>query len=53
MTGPRSVAATTRLNGKVLDTEEWEISPDGTTYTYTEHDAGAAQPVVIILHRVD
>ncbi len=53
MTGPRSVTATTRLNGKVLETEEWQVSSDGKTYTYTEHDVGAAQPVVIILHRTD
>lgn len=53
MTGPRTVAATTRLNGKVLETEEWEVSPDGSTYTYIEHDTGAAEPVVIILHRAD
>jgi hypothetical protein len=53
LTGPRTVAATTRQNGKVLDTEEWEVSTDGSTFTYTEHDAGAAQPVVIILHHAD
>jgi hypothetical protein len=53
MTGPRTAAVTTRLNGKVLDTEEWEVSSDGTTYTYTEHDAGAAEPVVIVLHPAD
>lgn len=51
-TGERHVAVTTRLNGKVLETEDWEVSPDGKTYTYTEHDPGADQPVVIILHRV-
>lgn len=51
-TGERTVAVTTRLNGKILETEEWEVSPDGKTYTYTEHDVGADKPVVIILHRV-
>lgn len=47
----RKVAVTTRLDGKILETEEWELSPDGMTYTYTEHDPGADQPVVIVLHR--
>jgi hypothetical protein len=42
--------ATTTLNGKVFDHEEWKISPDGTTFTYTEHDAGTEKPSVIVLH---
>jgi hypothetical protein len=51
MTGARTVQATTRLNGKVFDHETWEVSADGMTYTYTEHDAGTDKPAVIILHR--
>jgi hypothetical protein len=51
MTGPRTVHAFTKLNGKVFDNEDWEISADGMTYTYTQHDAGTDNPAVIILHR--
>jgi len=50
-TGPRKVQVTTKLNGKPFDTEEWELSADGNTYTYIEHDAGVDQPMLIILHR--
>lgn len=51
MTGARTVHATTKLNGKVFDNEDWEVSADGMTYTYTQHDAGTDNPAVIILHR--
>jgi hypothetical protein len=52
ITGARTVVATTRLNHKVFDTEEWEISADGSTFTYKQHNAGTTTPAVIILHRV-
>ncbi len=48
--GPRHVEATTRINGKVFDHEDWELSEDGTTYTYTQRDEGSDKPVVIVLH---
>jgi hypothetical protein len=51
MTGARTVRATTLLNGKVFDNEDWELSADGTTFTYTQHDAGTDKPALIILHR--
>lgn len=51
MTGARSAQATTRLNGKVWDHEDWEVSADGMTFTYTEHDAGTDKPELVILHR--
>jgi hypothetical protein len=47
-----SVAMLVVLSGTILETEEWEVSPDGKTYTYTEHDVGSEKPVVIILQRV-
>jgi len=53
MTGARTAQATTRLNGKVFDHEDWEVSADGMTFTYTEHDAGTDNPAVIILHRYE
>jgi len=34
MTGARTLRAHTRLNGKVFDTEDWEVSADGKTFTY-------------------
>lgn len=51
MTAAQKVQATTKLNGQVFDNETWELSPDGNTFTYTEHDAGTDKPAVIILHR--
>jgi hypothetical protein len=51
--GAREVQATTKLNGKAFDHEVWEVSPDGTTFTYIQHDEGAEKPAVIVLHRAD
>jgi hypothetical protein len=51
MTGARKVQVTTRLNGKVFDHEDWELSADGMTYTYTQHDTGTDKPAVVTLHR--
>jgi hypothetical protein len=51
MTGKRAAQATTKLNGKVFDNEDWEVSADGSTFTDTEHDAGSDKPALIILHR--
>jgi len=50
--GPRKVEASTRINGKVFDREEWELSEDGNTFTYKELDAGTEKPIVIVLHRM-
>jgi hypothetical protein len=51
LTGARIAQATTKLNGKVFDNEDWEVSADGITFTYTENDAGGGKAAVIILHR--
>ena len=51
MTGARRVKATTKLNGKPFDTEDWELSADGLTFTYAELDAGTEKPTVVVLHR--
>ena len=50
--GPRKLDVTTKMNGKVLDTETWEISPDGKTFTYTEHDAGEAKAMVQVFDKI-
>jgi hypothetical protein len=47
------VKAITRLNGKPFDDKEWEVSPDGATYTYTQHNVGSPKPARIVLHRMD
>jgi len=52
MTGPRTIRATTKLNGAAFETEDWEISADGQTFTYTQRDMGGTNPVVIVLHRL-
>ena len=49
--GPRKFEATTKLAGKVLDTETWEISADGKTFTYTEKDMGEANAQVSVLDK--
>ena len=52
MTGPRSITAVTKLNGAAFDSEDWEISADGQTLTYTQLDVGSTDPAVIVLHRL-
>jgi hypothetical protein len=53
MTGGRTLEAHTRLNGKLFDTEEWEVSADGLTFTYKQQDEGDDKPVVIVQRRID
>jgi len=53
LTGPRKATVTTKFNGKVFDHEEWEVSPDGKTFTYTERDEGAPKAVVVVLNRME
>jgi hypothetical protein len=52
MTGPRTIRAVTKLNGTAFDTEDWEISADGQTFTYTQRDVGTTNPAVIVLRRL-
>jgi hypothetical protein len=52
MTGPRTIRAVTKLNGTAFDTEDWEISADGQTFTYTQRDVGTTNPAVIVLRRM-
>ena len=40
----RAVELTDKINGKVLDTQQVEISPDGKTLTITTHIPGQAKP---------
>lgn len=53
LTGTRTVRVHTRQNGKSFDTEEWEVSPDGRTFTYKQQDEGTPGQAVIILHRLE
>ncbi|MGA7926681.1 MAG: hypothetical protein WCA20_11835 [Candidatus Sulfotelmatobacter sp.] len=53
MTGARTLRAHTRQNGKVFDTEDWEVSADGKTFTYKQLDEGTTEPVVIVQHRIE
>jgi len=50
--GPRKVEATTKVNGKVLDSETWEVSADGKTFTYTEKDAGETRATVSVYDKM-
>ena len=40
-----------KLNGKEMDTTEWEISSDGKVLKMVEHDAGEKKPIVSIYDR--
>lgn len=51
--GPRQIEVTTRIHGKVFDHEDWEVSEDGMTFTYTQRDEGTDTPAVIVLHRME
>jgi len=52
MSGPRKVEAVTKASGKPMDTETWEISPDGKTFTYTEKDSGEAKAQVSVFDKM-
>jgi hypothetical protein len=52
-TGALSVKIHTKQNGNTFDTEDWEISADGLTFTYKEQDEGVDKPVVVVLRRID
>jgi hypothetical protein len=52
-TGARTAKVITYLNGKPFDEEDWEVSPDGNTYTYTQNTIGDPKPARIVLHRTD
>jgi uncharacterized protein YecT (DUF1311 family) len=53
MTGARTLRAHTWQNGKVFETEDWEVSAGGKTFTYKQLDEGATEPLVIVQHRID
>ena len=52
MAGPRKFEAVTKAGGKALDTETWEVSADGKTFTYTEKDAGEDKAQVTVLDKM-
>jgi len=52
MTGPRRIEAVTKVGGKAMDAETWEISADGKTFTYTEKDSGEAKAQVSVLDKM-
>jgi hypothetical protein len=52
MAGPRKISAATKFKDKVMDSETWEVSADGKTFTYTEQDAGEAKPIVAVYDRL-
>ena len=52
MSGPRKIEAVTKAGGKALDTETWEVSADGKTFTYTEKDAGEDKAQIYVLDKM-
>ena len=51
LTGPRKIEAVTKISGKVLDSETWEVSADGKTFTYTEKDEGESKAQISVLDK--
>ena len=49
--GSHAMRMTDKLNGKVMDTADWKVSPDGKLLTITEHDAGVKKATVTVYDR--
>jgi hypothetical protein len=47
----RAVELTDKINGKVLDTQQVEVSPDGKTLTITTHIPGRSKPNIQVFDR--
>jgi len=47
----RSFEMTRKIDGKILDTQQIEVSPDGKTLTFTTHIPGASKPNISIFDR--
>jgi hypothetical protein len=47
----RTIELTDKIDGKVLDTQAVEASPDGTTLTFTTHIPGQSKPNIQVFDR--
>ena len=47
----RTLEVTDKLNGKVMDTREIQLSSDGKTLTMTVHSAGRSEPNILVFER--
>jgi hypothetical protein len=47
----RSVEVTDRIKGRIADTQEIEVSPDGKTLTITERPSGQSKPNILVFDR--
>jgi hypothetical protein len=47
----RTLEVTDKLNGKVMDTREIQLSSDGKTLTMTVHSAGRSAPNILVFER--
>jgi hypothetical protein len=50
--GAHRIEVTTWINGKVFDHEDWRLSADGMTFTYTQLNEGDDKPIVVVQHRM-
>ena len=50
-TNERALEMTDKIKGKVMDTRQIEISPDGKTLTMTMHPAGQGKPNILVFDR--
>jgi hypothetical protein len=49
--GSHAMRITDKLSGKVMDTADWKVSPDGKVLTIIEHDAGVEKPTTSVYDR--
>ena len=47
----RKVSLTDKIDGKVVDTQEMNVSDDGKTLTMTIHTPGRSDPNVLVFER--
>jgi hypothetical protein len=48
---PRTLEKTDKIQGKVMDTAQFKLSPDLNTLTLTVHQTGQSKPITIVYDR--
>ena len=49
--GARKIGFLTKLNGRYLGSEEWNLSTDAATVTIVQHNPGFRKPLVWVFER--
>jgi len=50
-TNDRTIDLTDKINGRITDTQQIEVSPDDKTLTVTMHPAGQSKPNILVFNR--